>query len=120
MARTFITIPILLMLALVAASAQSHVDELRTRVESRFAIVPIADGIVLTPRFKTSIRAVELSNVTIAIDGAAVTGAELRDRLGADADLVLQVSYLDPAARRSLGAVRTPRDWLISSSRMAR
>ena len=108
MARTFMTIPILLMLALAAVSAQRHVDELRTRVESRFVIVPIANGIVLTPRFKTSIRAIELSDTTIAIDGAAVTGGELRERLGADADLVLQVSYLDRAERRSLGAREMP------------
>jgi hypothetical protein len=96
------------MLALAAVSAQSHVDELRARVESRFVIVPIADGIVLTPRFKTSVRAVELSGSMIAIDGATVTGGELRERLGADADLVLQVSYLDVAARRSLGAGKMP------------
>ena len=107
MARTFITAPILVMLAVIAASAQIHVDDLRTRLEPRFEIVPIANGIVLTPRFRTSIRSVELSDSTIAIDGAPVTGRELRDRLGDDADLVLQVSYLDAAARRSLAAGKT-------------
>ena len=108
MARTFIATPILLMLAVIAASAQSHVDELRTRLEPRFEIVPIANGIVLTPRFRTSIKSVEVSDSTIAIDGAPVTGRELRERLGNDADLVLQVSYLDAAARRSLAAGKTP------------
>ena len=102
MARTFITAPMLLMLAVIAASAQSQVDDLRTRLEPRFEIVPIANGIVLTPRFRTSIKSVEVSDSTIAIDGAPVTGPELRERLGNDADLVLQVSYLDAAARRSL------------------
>jgi hypothetical protein len=63
-------------------SAQSNVDELRTRLEARFEIVPIANGMVLTPRFKTSIRSIELSDSTIAIDGAPVTGRELSDRLG--------------------------------------
>ena len=109
MARTFITAPMLLMLAVIAASAQSQVDDLRTRLEPRFEIVPIANGIVLTPRFKTSIKSVEVSDSTIAIDGAPVTGRELRERLGNDADLVLQVSYLDAAARRSLAAGKTPR-----------
>ena len=108
MARTFVATPILLMLVVLAASAQSHVDELRSRLESRFEIVPIANGIVLTPRFRTSIKSVELSDSTIAIDGAPVTGRELRERLGNDADLVLQVSYLDAAARRSLAAGKTP------------
>ena len=107
MARTFITAPMLLMLAVITASAQSQVDDLRTRLEPRFEIVPIANGIVLTPRFKTSIKSVEVSDSTIAIDGAPVTGRELRERLGNDADLVLQVSYLDAAARRSLAAGKT-------------
>jgi hypothetical protein len=108
MARSFITAPILLMFVVLGASAQSHVDDLRSRLESRFEIVPIANGVVLTPRFRTSIKSVELSDATTAIDGAPVTGPELRERLGSDADLVLQVSYLDAAARRSLAAGKTP------------
>ena len=109
MARTFIAAATLLMLAVIAASAQSNVDELRTRLEARFDIVPIANGMVLTPRFKTSIRSIELSDSTIAIDGAPVTGRELSERLGpADTDMVLQLSYLDSAARRSLAVGKTP------------
>ena len=104
MARTFIAAATLLMLAVIAASAQSNVDELRKRLEARFEIVPIANGMVLTPRFKTSIRSIELSDSTIAIDGAPVTGRELSDRLGpADTDMVLQLSYLDSTARRVAG-----------------
>jgi len=109
MARTFIAAATLLMLAVIAASAQSNVDELRTRLEARFEIVPIANGMVLTPRFKTSIRSIELSDSTIAIDGAPVTGRELSDRLGpADTDMVLQLSYLDSTARRALAVGKTP------------
>jgi hypothetical protein len=96
----------LLMLVVITASAQNQVDELRARLEPRFEIVPIANGIVLTPRFGTSIKAVEISD-SIAIDGTSVTGPELRQRLGTDADLVIQASYLDAAARRSLAAGRT-------------
>jgi len=108
MARAFITAPILVMLSVVALSAQGQVDELRSKLEPRFEIVPIANGIVLTPRFRTSIKSVELSDSTIAIDGVPVTGPELRERLGDDAGLVLQVSYLDTAARRSLAIGKTP------------
>jgi nitrate reductase NapE component len=96
------------MLVVLGASAQGNVDELRSRLESRFEIVPIANGVVLTPRFRTSIKSVELSDATIAIDGAPVTGPELRERLGNDADLVLQLSYLDAAARRELAVGKTP------------
>lgn len=102
MARTFVTAPILVVLAVIAASAQTNVDELRSKLEARFEVVPIANGVVLTPRFRTSVKSIELSDATIAIDGAPVTGRELSERLGDDAGLVLRVSYLDPAARRSL------------------
>lgn len=108
MARTFIAAATFAMLAAVSASAQSHVDELRSRLQRRFEIVPLANGVVLTPRFKTSIRSIEISESTIAIDGAPVTGRELQDRLDDDADLVLQLSYLDPVARRSLAIGNTP------------
>ena len=110
MARAFITAPILVMLTVLGASAQTHIDELRSSVERRFEIVPIANGVVLTPRFRTSIKSVEVSGSTIAIDGANVTGGELQDRLGNDANLVLQLSYLQPDARRALAIGPSTRD----------
>ena len=39
---------------------------------------------------------------TIAVNGRVVTGAELRERLGAGADAVIELTYLEPAARRAL------------------
>ena len=108
MARAFITAPILVMLTVLGASAQTRTDDLRSSVERRFEIVPIANGVVLTPRFRTSIKSVEVSGSTIAIDGTTVTGGELQERLGNDADLVLRLSYLDPAARRALAIGKTP------------
>ena len=91
-----------MMLAVVAGSAQSDVNSIRARLEKRFEILPIANGIVLTPRFRSAVRSIEISDSTIAVDGAPVTGSELRQRLGDDADAVLQLSYLDPQARRNL------------------
>lgn len=110
MARAFVTAPMLLMLVVITASAQGQVEELRARLESRFEIVPIADGVVLTPRFRTQIKSVELSDATIAIDGTPVSGPELRERLGNDANLVLQASYLDAAGRRALAIGPSTRD----------
>src|SRR5207247_1393202 len=56
------------------------------------------------------VRSIELTDATIAIDGAPVTGVELREKLGPDADLVLRLSYLAPDARQRLfgGAVVAP------------
>jgi hypothetical protein len=102
-------VPLLVALAVLTGSAQSNVDGLRVQVESRFEVLPIANGVVLTPRFRTSIRSIEVSSSTIAIDGTPVTGAELAERLGSDAALVLRVSYLDAAAQRALaGETETP------------
>jgi hypothetical protein len=107
MARTFVVTALLFALVGMTGSAQSDLQGLRSRLSSRFEILPIANGVVLTPRFKTPVKSVELSDSTIAIDGMPVTGAELRDRLGDDAALVIQLSYLDPDARRSLARGET-------------
>lgn len=79
-------------------------DELRSRIEARYTVLPVQDGIVLTPRTKGSILTIEISGNTIAVNGTEVTGGELRDRVGNDTDAVaiLQLSYLTPAARQSL------------------
>jgi hypothetical protein len=102
MARGLVGASILVALAVVAGLAQGDVDSVRMRVEKRFALLPIANGVVLTPRFKTDVRSIEVADSAISIDGTPVSGGELKQRLGADADLVLQVSYLDPAVRRTL------------------
>ena len=44
----------------------------------------------------------------MALDGLVVTGAELRQRLGADADAVVRVSYLSPADQRTLTGADQP------------
>jgi hypothetical protein len=68
---------------------------LKTRVERRFRVLPVRDGVVLTPRREVpGLQSIEIRDGIIAVDGAPTTGAQLRERLGADADLVLQVSYL--------------------------
>ena len=105
MARALMIAPLLVVVAILAGSAQGHPNALRGRLEKRFVIVPIADGVVLTPRSKSAFRSIEVSESAIAIDGRPATGAEVRERLGADADAVLQLSYLDAAARRALAGL---------------
>jgi hypothetical protein len=88
-----------------AAAEQSGPDPaaLRARIERRFDVLPLRDGFVLRPKSTASgVRAIEVGDDAIALDGAAATGAELRRRLGADADLILQLSYLSDQERRSL------------------
>ena len=77
---------------------------LRTEIESRFDVVPLSDGIGLRPKSPNGdVRLVEVSDA-ISVNGVVVTGRELRDRLGADAEAILKLSYLEPAVRRALFA----------------
>lgn len=75
--------------------AQSGVDPaLRQRVEHRFEVLPVRGGVVLTPRHNEEVKSVEIRDGVIALDGEPATGADLRKRLGVDAEIVLQMSYL--------------------------
>jgi len=89
----------------VTATAQTFEDRaLRSRIEARYDVVPVANGIALTPKTANpDVRLIEISD-TISINGTVVTGRELRDRVGDDADDVLKLSYLEPSARRALFA----------------
>ena len=76
---------------------------LKAAIESRYKAFAIRDGILLVPRRPVArVESIEILEGTIGIDGSVVSGAELRQRLGADADAVIELSYLEPAARRAL------------------
>ena len=79
-----------------AQTGRTTPEELRRQVERRFDVLTVREGLVLRPKTPIrGLRGIEVSGGEIAIDGAPATGAELRERLGADVDLVLQLSYLD-------------------------
>ena len=81
---------------------------LRTRIEQRFDVVPLSGGVALTPKSpRGDVRLIEISD-TIAINGVAVSGRELRERVGADADSILRLSYLDRNDLRRLFTRSTP------------
>ncbi len=64
----------------------------RSQVVDRYRVLVVRDGIVLTPRSGAR-QAIEVTDEGIAIDGQAVSGPELRETLGSDAGLILQLSY---------------------------
>jgi hypothetical protein len=80
-------------------------EELKTQIERRYTVLPIQNGIVLSPRNKNEIVSVEISGNRVAVNGAEVTGGELRMRLGTETDLILQLSYLTPSALQTLFSV---------------
>jgi hypothetical protein len=66
---------------------------------------------------------IQIVGGVVTVDGESLTGQQLRDRLGADSDLVLQASYLDVQRQRELAgaapaalaaptapAIQTPED----------
>ena len=84
-------------------SQDAQNDALKRDVEQRFDVLPLREGLALHPKnSRSGVRAIEIEDGTIAIDGQAATGGELRSRLGADADAVIRLSYLSDEARRQL------------------
>ena len=101
---------LMLLVALAVASAPMHAQAggddaraLRTRLEARYDIVPLSDGIALRPKTRRGdVRLIEVADGSIAINGTPVSGRELREQVGADADAILRLSYLDAEGRRAL------------------
>jgi hypothetical protein len=89
---------------LTAQELRPEDRELQGQIEASYDVVPLTDAVGLRPkRGGGDVRLIEVSD-TISINGVAVTGRELRDRVGADADAILKLSYLDPEVRRALFA----------------
>jgi hypothetical protein len=86
-------------------------DAIRTQIERLYDALPVRGGLALRPKTALpGVRSIEVTGGAIAIDGRSVTGAELRDKLGVDADLILQLSYLDAPLQRSLFETVRPSD----------
>jgi hypothetical protein len=90
------------------APGRPELQQLRERAERRFQVVEVRHGMILVPKFDSArARTIDLNEGQVVVDGAPLTGRELRERLGDDADLVVQLSYLDAAGRRAFFAVPT-------------
>jgi len=111
MSRQPIGLALLFVLTAGGLAAQTNravPDDLRRQAERRFEVLTVRDGLVLRPQSPGRVKTIEIRGGEIIVDGAPATGAELRDRLGADADVVIQLSYLDAAAQRSLFGAAAP------------
>jgi len=87
------------------AAGQPAVQQLRERAERRFQVMEVRRGMILVPKSESArARTIDINDGQVAVDGAPLTGRELRERLGDDADLVVQLSFLDAAARRAFFA----------------
>jgi hypothetical protein len=114
--KRWTTVVMLVLLGAAATSgfvgAQSASDDqraLRERLEQRFDVLRVTDGIALRPKARIAdVRLIEITDDGVLVNGVVVTGRELRERLGDDADIVLRASYLDADARRALAAPAAP------------
>jgi hypothetical protein len=97
-----------MMLALGGIARTQGTDDtraLRERLERRYDIVALSDGVGLRPKTRAGdVRLIEVTAGAVLVNGSAVTGRELRDRLGDDADAVLRVSYLSAADLKAFAA----------------
>ena len=85
------------------AGGRADLTPLKERTERRFQVVPLRRGLILVPKSDAArVRSIEIADGQVLVDGTPVTGRELRDRIGEDADLVGQLSFLDATARRQL------------------
>ena len=101
---TLLAATVALSAVVMAQELRPEDEALRSRIEARYDVVPLSDGVGLRPKSLTKdVRLIEVSD-TISINGVMVTGRELRDRVGGDADAILKLSYLDPKVRRALFA----------------
>jgi hypothetical protein len=91
------------------AQAVGDAAELRDRLRERYDIVTLQNGVGLVPRQPDPrVSIIQIRDGAVSINGQELTGRELRERLGADADLVLRASYLDAAQQRQLVGVEPP------------
>ncbi|MDP1568609.1 MAG: hypothetical protein Q8L86_01285, partial [Vicinamibacterales bacterium] len=77
--------------ALDAAEASA----LRRQLDARFEVVPLARGLGLVPRESRGL--IEIDEGVVSIEGRPLSGGELRERFGAEASLLLRLSYLTNA-----------------------
>lgn len=79
--------------------------ELRTQLAGKYDIVALQQGIALVPKAATAqVKMVQVINGAVTVDGDTLTAAQLRQRLGPDADAVIQLTYLSAPEQRQLVA----------------
>lgn len=101
----------LVLLAAGGEAQQMTADEqqgLRERLEARYEVVVLSDGVALRPKARgRDVRLIEISDAGIMINGDPVSGAEVRQRLGGDANDILRLSLLPADTRRTMFPVST-------------
>jgi hypothetical protein len=105
MAVACVTFTLLSLSGIDLLHAQSDDLGLRQDIEAQYEVTPIRGGIALLPRVgDQGVTLIELRDGAIFVDGETESRSttDLASTLGADAALLLRLTYLDPAAQRAV------------------
>jgi hypothetical protein len=102
-ALAVLTVALMVRTAYIVHAQTATAAELRTQLSSRYDIVALQQGIALVPKAANPrVRMIQVVNGAVTVDGDTLTAAQLRDRLGADAGPIVQLTYLSAAEQRQL------------------
>jgi hypothetical protein len=108
LALAVVTVALMARTAYIVHAQTATAAELRAQLASRYDIVALQQGIALVPRTANPrVRMIQVVNGAVTVDGETLTAAQLRDRLGADAGPIVQLTYLSAAEQRQLGSPET-------------
>jgi len=104
-ALAVLTVALMVRTAYIVHAQTATAAELRMQLSSRYDIVALQQGIALVPKTANPrVRMIQVVNGAVTVDGDTLTAAQLRDRLGADAGPIVQLTYLSAAEQRQLAA----------------
>src|SRR5262245_8932534 len=108
LALAVLTVALMARTAYIVHAQTPTAVELRTQLSSRYDIVALQQGIALVPKTANPrVRMIRVVNGAVTVDGDTLTAAQLRDRLGADAGPIVQLTYLSAAEQRQLASPET-------------
>src|SRR5262245_2854689 len=108
LALAVLTVALMARTAYIVHAQTATAAELRMQLSSRYDIVALQQGIALVPKTANPrVRMIQVVNGAVTVDGETLTAAQLRDRLGADAGPVVQLTYLSATEQRQLAAPET-------------
>ena len=105
LALAVLTVALVARTAYIVHAQTATAAELRMQLSSRYDIVALQQGIALVPKTANPrVRMIQVVNGAVTVDGDTVTAAQLRDRVGADAGPIVQLTYLSAAEQRQLAS----------------
>ena len=108
LALAVLTVALMARTAYIVHAQTATAAELRAQLSSRYDVVALQQGIALVPKTTNPrVRMIQVVNGAVTVDGDTLTAAQLRDRLGADAAPIVQLTYLSAAEQRQLASPET-------------